>query len=315
MNITVIVPILNEEKSIDALIEALMNQTLSPSEVVLVDGGSQDSTIEKVKSWQQKQTPFLLTLIEQQGANRSKSRNIGIEQSKTEVIALTDAGCEPKYDWLELLVQPFVQDKKTQVVAGFYDTAPRGWWEDMMADYTSVREWNFDRNSFLPSSRSLAITKKMWEKVGKYPEELDTCEDLVFANRLKEEAKHWHVVKDAQVVWQQPKTLSELSHKIHGYALGDLDAKYQPHVKKIYSAMWRIIVLIGLAVPAALLGQQIVRIVGLALILLYILGSIGKHLRMLKYPLAIFVLPIMQITVDFALVQAIVYHKISSQYR
>lgn len=315
MKVTVVIPILNEVKSIDALIEGLINQTLSPTEVILVDGGSKDRTVEKIKNWQEKKLPFSMTLMERAGANRSVARNIGIKQANTEIVALTDAGCVPKKDWLEKLIEPFEKDKKTEVVAGFYDPAPKNWWEDIIADYTSVRDWNFNPETFLPSSRSLAITQQIWEKVHGYPENLDTCEDLIFAEKLKKTAKHWKVVREAQVIWNQPKTLSELSHKIHGYALGDLEAKYARHVKKIYSAMWRIIVLICVAIPGAFIGQPYMRLFGLSFFALYAFGSIAKHPRMLKYPLAILVLPIIQITVDFALVQALIYHKISSEYK
>lgn len=311
----VVIPILNEAKSIDSLIEGLVNQTLSPTEVILVDGGSKDGTIEKLKNWQEKKLPFDLNLIEEKGANRSVARNIGIKHAKTEIIALTDAGCVPKKDWLEKLIKPFDEDEKTEVVAGFYDPDPKNWWEDMLADYTSTRSWNFNPENFLPSSRSLAITKEIWKKVDGYPEELNTCEDLIFAERLRKKAKHWKVVKDAQVIWNQPKTLGELSHKIHGYALGDLEAKYERHVSKIYAAMWRLIVLICVAVPAAFLGQPIMRMLGLGLFALYIVGSIAKHPRMLKYPLAFLALPVLQLTVDAALVQALMYHKMSAKYK
>lgn len=313
--ISVIIPTLNEELSIDSLLLGIEKQTISPTQVILVDGGSTDTTLEKLKHWQDKKLPFQLVVIEQKKANRSVSRNLGIEKSTSEIVALTDAGCIPKPNWLELLTKPFSSDPKTQVVAGFYDPNPQNWWEDILAEYTSTRSWNFSEQSFLPSSRSIAFTKEIWEKVGKYPEELETCEDLVFATKLKEQSEHWMVVKEAQVIWQQPKTLSELSHKIYQYALGDLQAKYERHVHKIHSAVWRAVVLLGFAVPAVLVGQEVMRIIGGTFLVLYWLGSVGKHLRMLKYPWAFFILPIVQLTVDAALIQAFIYHSLSSRYK
>ncbi|MEO8581965.1 MAG: glycosyltransferase [Patescibacteria group bacterium] len=315
MKVTVVIPLLNEVLSLDALLHALMKQTLSPTEVILVDGGSKDGSIEKIQEWQQKKLSFNLVLLEKLGANRSVARNFGIKEARTEVIALTDAGCKPKADWLEKLTTPFIDEERTEVVAGFYDPAPQNWWEDVLADYTCTRDWNFQPNTFLPSSRSLAITKTIWHKVGGYPEHLNTCEDLIFAEKLKNKSKHWQVVKEAQVIWNQPHNLSELSQKIFGYATGDLQAKYERHVNKIYSAMWRIIVLICVAVPAAFIGQPIIRVFGLSFFALYIVGSLGKHPRMLKYPLAIFAIPVIQLTVDASLVQALIYHKLSSQYK
>lgn len=315
MNISVVVPVLNEEKSIDRLIRSMQKQTVSPTEVIIVDGGSVDQTVEKIQVWQKKKLRFHLELIEKQGANRSAARNIGIQLAKSKVVALTDAGCEAKGDWLELLTQPFIHDKETQVVAGFYDPAPRNWFEDILADYTAVRDWNFDEHVFLPSSRSLALKKDIWQEVGGYPEDLDTCEDLVFAEKLKRKTKHWKVVKEAQVIWLQPTTLGQLSHKVFGYASGDLKANFVSHVKKIYAAFWRVCVLLCVAFPCALFPQTPVRIFGLAFFALYILGSWAKHFRMLRYPMAFLMIPIVQIVVDTALVQALLFSKISKSYK
>jgi glycosyltransferase involved in cell wall biosynthesis len=314
MQVTVVVPVLNEAKSIEILLKSLKNQTLSPTEVVIVDGGSTDETVGIIKKWQS-QSKWKLTLIEEKGANIARARNIGIAHAHTEVVALTDAGCTPKENWLQLLTTPFHEDPKTEVVAGFYDPKPKNWFENILADFTCVREWNFNADTYLPSSRSLALTKKIWQKAGKYPEHLERCEDLVFAENLKEEAKHWVVKKEAKVIWHQPKNLSQLSEKVYGYASGDLEAKYERHVSKIHAAKWRILALLVVAVPLLFLSNPFLRVFGIGIIALYILGTWAKHPRMLLNPSAFFILPIVQLTVDFALVQALIYQKLSSQYK
>lgn len=314
MNVTVVVPILNEEHTIEKLLDALVKQTLSPTEVILVDGGSTDKTIRKIKDWQKKEYEFELFIVESQGANIAKARNIGIEKAQTEIVALTDAGCVPKEDWLKKIVQPFIRFPEAEVVAGFYDPKPANWFEDVIADYTCVRERDFNPETFLPSSRSIAFKKEIWKKVEGYPEELNTCEDLIFAERLKRKAKHWKVVKEAQVIWNQPKSLGELSNKIFSYATGDLQANYERHVKKIHSAKWRILTLLFLALPCLFVPNIFIRLFGIGIVLLYILGSLGKRRQMLKYPLAWPTIPILQFSVDLALTQALVFHALSSRF-
>jgi glycosyltransferase involved in cell wall biosynthesis len=44
MKITVVVPVRNEEHSIGLLLQGLLEQTLPPAEIVIVDGGSTDAT-------------------------------------------------------------------------------------------------------------------------------------------------------------------------------------------------------------------------------------------------------------------------------
>ena len=49
MNLTLVIPLKNEESSIEILIRSILNQTLQPSEIILVDGGSTDNTVQFAK--------------------------------------------------------------------------------------------------------------------------------------------------------------------------------------------------------------------------------------------------------------------------
>ena len=49
MSISVVVPTQNEEQTISQLIKSLLDQTLQPEEIIIVDGYSEDSTVQKVQ--------------------------------------------------------------------------------------------------------------------------------------------------------------------------------------------------------------------------------------------------------------------------
>lgn len=310
MNCTVVIPILNEERSIKRVLEALAKQTLLPSEVILVDGGSRDKTAQIIKDYALNSS-FSLEMILKPKSNRSQARNTGIDKAQNQIIAVTDAGSYAKKDWLEKLLAPF-KDQRVDAVAGYYSVNAKNGFEEAVADFVAVREWNFDAGTFLPSSRSFAFRKSLWKKVGGYPEELSTCEDLVFAQKMREASVGWKVVRDAQVIWEHPKSIDQLHECIFGYAIGDLKAQYERHLKKIYSAMWRLGILLFLALPLSVSGLTAVRTVGLGLFGLYIAGSWGKHFRVLRYPLNLLWLPVLQLTVDTALFQAFLFHKMTN---
>ena len=50
MKISVIIPTYNEETTIGNCLESLLEQTLEDLEIIVVDDGSTDSTLEKIKS-------------------------------------------------------------------------------------------------------------------------------------------------------------------------------------------------------------------------------------------------------------------------
>lgn len=51
MRVSLIFTVLNEEKSVKNLLDSLLKQTRKPDEIVVVDGGSKDRTVEILKQY------------------------------------------------------------------------------------------------------------------------------------------------------------------------------------------------------------------------------------------------------------------------
>lgn len=217
MNISICIIILNEEGTIATLLDSLLNQSKKAMEIVIVDGGSKDKTVEIIRHYQKKYGGIKL-LIEK--STRAKGRNIGVEIAKGDVIATTDAGCIADKNWLKNLTAPFATDR-VDVSAGFYKMTGNSSLQKAESVYIGTRPRKFDRN-FLPSSRSLAFTKKIWEELGGFPENLEgTVEDTMFNERLIKYGAKISRVKDATVEWGMPEKLGEFFWKVFGYARGD----------------------------------------------------------------------------------------------
>lgn len=217
MKVSVCITVFNEEVSILKLLDSLLKQTKKPTEIVILDGGSTDKTVEIIKSFQKKDKRIKL-IVEK--CSRSKGRNLAVESAKNEIIAITDAGCIAKKDWLGNITEPF-KNKSTDVVAGFYDMLSENSMQKAMSVFLGVLPSQFNDN-FLPSTRSVAFRKSVWKKVGGFPENLDdTAEDTIFNYKLVKEGVKIKRVKNARVEWGMPKTLKEFSNKICLYAKGD----------------------------------------------------------------------------------------------
>jgi len=217
MNISVCITVFNEEKNISKLIISLLRQTKKPSEIVIVDGGSNDRTVDLIRHFQKKEKRIKLLIRK---CSRAEGRNLAVELSRNEIIAMTDAGCIARRDWLEKIFKPFANEE-IDVTAGFYDMTVENSMQKAMSVFLGILPNQFDVN-FLPSTRSIAFRKRVWEKVGGFPENLkDTAEDTVFNYKLMKEDVKIARVKDAGVEWKMPDTLKEFLKKIYLYAKGD----------------------------------------------------------------------------------------------
>jgi len=85
-DITVVIPAYNSEKWIERAIESVLDQTVKPFEIIVVDDGSTDSTAEIVGEYGD-----CVRYIYQENAGAGAARNKGIEQAKGNWIAFLDA--------------------------------------------------------------------------------------------------------------------------------------------------------------------------------------------------------------------------------
>lgn len=221
MKISVVVTVLNEEKTIAALLESLFIQTKKPEQIIVVDGGSSDSTVEIIRHYQRKDGRIKL-LVEK--CSRARGRNLGCEIAKEEIVAVTDAGCVADKDWLRNLTLPF-ENTRVDVVAGFYQMKGTGSFGRAASVFLGVGPDNFDVN-FLPSTRSMSFRKSVWEEVGGFPEGAKgAAEDTVFNYRLIKAGAKFSRMKNATVEWGMPDNLPEFFRKIFNYAKGDARSK------------------------------------------------------------------------------------------
>lgn len=107
--VTVVIPTLNEERFLPRCLASLERQTLPPREVIVVDGGSRDGTLEIARD-------FGARVIQIKEKGIARARHIGFESARTPFIASTDADAVVPKNWLEELVLPF---KDRSVVGTF----------------------------------------------------------------------------------------------------------------------------------------------------------------------------------------------------
>ena len=86
---SIVIPCLNEEKSLPLLLQDLVNQTLQDFEVIVVDGNSKDKTVENANKFK-KLLPSL-SILHSKIRNVSVQRNMGGEAGKGTYLLFNDA--------------------------------------------------------------------------------------------------------------------------------------------------------------------------------------------------------------------------------
>lgn len=114
--ISVVIPLYNKEKQVGKTLESVLAQTFQNFEVVIVDDGSTDDSVDVVKSFDDPR----IRLVRQANAGVSAARNRGIEEAKYDYIALLDADDLWEPDFLRTVYQLSISYPQCNVFATNY---------------------------------------------------------------------------------------------------------------------------------------------------------------------------------------------------
>jgi succinoglycan biosynthesis protein ExoA len=118
----VIIPCLDEERTIGGLLAALAGQTFPAAdmEVLVVDGGSRDGTVEIVRAVADRVPAPRIRLLDNPDRSIPCALNIGIREARAPVVVRMDAHAVPDTRYVERSVRALGQ-KRGDVVGGVWD--------------------------------------------------------------------------------------------------------------------------------------------------------------------------------------------------
>ncbi len=214
--VSVIIPVYNEEKVIGACIESLLGQTYSDLEIIIVDDGSTDDTIEIVNALK------VYKVLEQKHEGPGMARNLGAKHARGSILVFVDADMTFDKDFIDKLVEPIVSGK-TQGTFSKEEYVSN--WDNIWA-----KCWNINEN-WLPERRHpknypneqpvfRAIVRTEFEKVGGfdkggYTDDWSLARKLGYLAISAPEAIFYH---------KNPDTLREIFH--HAKWVGKREYKF-----------------------------------------------------------------------------------------
>lgn len=210
---SVVIRAYNEEQHIGKLLTGIKQQSVN-CEIILVDSGSTDSTVEIASDFQVK-----VVSIDPGEFTFGRSLNWGIAAASGEFIVIISAHCYPVYpDWLEQLLKPF-EDPQNAVSYG----KQRG------AITNHYSEHQFFKNYFPDVSQpnqgqpfthnaNAAIRKSLWEG-HPYNEQLTGLEDLAWSSWAKEQGYSIAYVAEAEVIHIHEETFHQVYNRYRREAI------------------------------------------------------------------------------------------------
>ena len=176
MKVSVIIPAYNATNTIDLCLNSVLKQDLSDYEVIVVDDGSIDDTVEKVKKY-----PVRLISTPHEGT--PAARNAGFRASKGNVLFFMDSDCVAKKDLIAKLIEP-LKDPEIGVTQAWWEVANKG--KLMPALIFKTYEY-FTRSLEYPDflwSYCFAIRRELLQELGMFDVALIRIEDVPFSYKV-----------------------------------------------------------------------------------------------------------------------------------
>jgi len=107
-SITVVIPVFNKGTHVDRAINSVLNQTVQDFSLIVVDDNSSDNSRDQIRKFE---SDNRITVLERDvpGPGGYAARNLGVENSKTNLIAFCDADDEWKPEYLEYILEAFTK--------------------------------------------------------------------------------------------------------------------------------------------------------------------------------------------------------------
>ena len=261
--VSVVLCVYNRQEVIERCIDAILSQSYSDFDLVIVDDGSSDGTCEILKKFEGESN---VTVIKnEKNLGLMKSRNIGVKKEASSIIAFTDSDCIPEKDWLQNIVKPFRDDPLIVITGGEITDGDAGRYWDMVYkgfNFLGTESGYIDRviGANMAFSRGFLIENPFDEMLKYGADETDLC------MLARKKGKKVFFTKEAKVVHYHRNTLKGALKQAFNLGVGNCYYRIKYRILPVLSV--RSILLLFCALSLVFMGHLLAKIV-------FWIGSLG----------------------------------------
>jgi L-ascorbate metabolism protein UlaG (beta-lactamase superfamily)/GT2 family glycosyltransferase len=213
---SIVIRTLNEARHLDALLEAIARQRTEgfAHEVILVDSGSTDGTLEIAE-----RHDCRILHIRREEFSFGRSLNLGCEAAVGDALVMVSGHCVPTDDrWLESLCRPLL-DGEAGYTFGRQVGDENSHFSEMriFEKYFPHRDEN-DQEPFFTNNANAALSREEWERL-RFDEELTGLEDMELAQRLVRSGGRVAYVPHACVYHLHEETWAQVKRRFEREAI------------------------------------------------------------------------------------------------
>jgi GT2 family glycosyltransferase len=97
-SLTIVIPVFNSSRSLPLLFNALLAQTVKPGNIIFIDNGSADNTVELLEDFKNKFSGKV-SILKESTRGPAAARNTGITHVETELVGFFDSDVIPDKNW------------------------------------------------------------------------------------------------------------------------------------------------------------------------------------------------------------------------
>jgi glycosyltransferase involved in cell wall biosynthesis len=229
--ISVVVRTFNEERMIGRLLSGIDAQTRKPDEIVIVDSGSTDRTLEIARRHRVE-----VRTIDPTEFSFGRSLNRGVEAATGEVVVMASAHVYPVYDtWLEHLTRPF-EDAAVALTYGRQVGGPTTPYAEsqILATWFPAESQPRQAHPFANNANA-AIRRSEWKQMP-YDEDLTGLEDLDWAAKALERGMGIAYVAEAPVVHLHDERFAQTRNRYRREAIAHRRIFKDPRMGRLEAA-------------------------------------------------------------------------------